>query len=177
MPSAFNTEEKAIQHLTPFNDGGRAVWTAKLSVGKAVGHTQINLFASGTYAGTLQGDILGAALYPNGRNRNADEGPDIPLTWDAVLLGVDECYAHPTPWGTWLCHDITAAIFRRWGFSPEDVYRASPTAHGFLYVIAHIASKVAVPGTAVILGAHELWNFLGDGFDRITRPSSWNFRF
>lgn len=174
MPSAFNTKEKAVQHAEPFNRGD-PVWTGRLSVGRAVGHTQINLYAGGGYAGTLQGDILGPALYPTGKNTNGTEGPEIPLTWQMVLDGIDEVYAHPTPWGTWLCHDIAAAVFRRWGFSPEDVYRASPTGHGFLYFIAHIASKVAVPGTAVIMGAHNLLNLLGDGFNTITRPSSWRF--
>lgn len=171
LPSAFNTREKAITHLVPFNANGQAGWTAKLSIGRAVGHSQINLYANGQYAGTLQGDILGPALYPRGKNANGVEGPAIPLTWASVQAGVVECYAHPTPWGTWLCHDIAAAIFRTWGFSQEDVYRASPTGNGWVYVIAHIAAKLAVPGTALVMGGHNLMNMAGDGIQAAGRAS------
>lgn len=174
---AFNTKEKAVQFLNGYNYNN-PTWTAKLSIGSTVGHTSINLYANGSFVGTLQGDILGAALYKD-KNPNGEEGNAIALTWQKVLDGTDEAYAHPTAWGTWFCHDITAAIFRRWGLNEQDVYRAAyPHTPGGRVglVAARIVALLGVPVTTSVLGAHEAWNAFQDAWNTITRPSSWNFR-
>ncbi len=178
MAYAFNTKSKAVEFITPFNNGD-PTWTAKLNIGKAVGHTQLALYANNEFVGVLQGDILGSALYKE-KNANGVEGNPIPLTWQKVLDGVDEVYLHGTAWGTWFCHDITAAVFRRWGLNGQDVYRAAygstPGGRTGL-VAARIVALLGVPGTTVILGGHEAWNAFQDAWNTITRPSSWNFRF
>ncbi|WP_046247143.1 hypothetical protein [Hymenobacter terrenus] len=174
---AFNTKAKAVAHLKPFNQPGTR-WVARLNVGKGVGHSSINLYANGKYAGTLQGNILGSALYrePNG---NGIDLRAIPLTWNRVLQGVDEVYAHPTSWGTWFCHDITAAVFRRWGLRPQDVYE---TVHGYTplgrpgLVLARIAALIGVPGTTAILGGHEAWNKFQEAwqeYDKLPEALKW----
>lgn len=174
---AFNTESKAVEYLNGFNRSN-IVWTAKLSIGTSVGHTSINLYANGSFVGTLQGDILGAALYKN-KNPNGQEGSAISLTWQKVLNGTDEAYSHPTAWGTWFCHDITAAIFRRWGMNGQDVYRAaygSTPGGRFGLVTARIVALLGVPVTTSVLGAHEAWNAFQDAWRNLTRPGAFNFR-
>jgi hypothetical protein len=180
MPYAFNTKAKALDFITPFNRDNPA-WTAKLNIGRAVGHTQIVLYANNRFVGVLQGDILGSALYKE-KNSNGVEGNPISLTWQKVLDGVDEVYRHPTAWGTWFCHDITAAVFRRWGLNGQDVYRAAydstPGGRGGL-VAARLVALLGVPGTTVILGGHEAWNAFQDAwrnFKNAANPSSWRFR-
>jgi hypothetical protein len=163
---AFNTKEKALEYLAGFI-GMNTVWTAKLSIGSSVGHSSINLYANGNFVGSLQGNILGAALYKD-KNANGLEGGDINLTWQKVHDGTEEAYAHPTAWGTWFCHDITAAIFRRWGMSGQDVYRAAyPSTPGgrIGLVSARIVALLAVPGTEVMLGVHEAWNRFQDAWN------------
>ena len=95
------------------------------------------------------------------------EGNPITLTWCKVLDGVDEVYNHPTAWGTWFCHDITAAVFRRWGMNGQDVYRAAyhstPGGRGGL-VAARIVGIIVAPGPTVVLGVHEAWNQFIDTF-------------
>ncbi len=180
MAYAFNTKAKAVEFITPFNNSSPK-WTAKLNIGKAVGHTQITLYANGKYVGVLQGDILGSALYKD-KNTNGVEGNPISLTWQKVLDGVDEVYRHGTAWGTWYCHDITAAVFRRWGMNGEDVYRAAyrSTPGGRTGLVAArivtILSGTPIVTTGV-LGAHEAWNAFQDTWNNITQPSSWNFKF
>ena len=169
MAYAFNTKQKAVDFITPFNNGN-PTWTAKLNIGKAVGHTQLTLYANGQFVGVLQGDILGAALYKD-KNTNGVEGAPISLTWQKVLDGVDEVYQHPTSWGTWFCHDITAAVFRRWGMNGEDVYRAAyPSTPGgrIGLVTARLVGLVLAPGTTVILGVHEAWNGFQDAWRKVT---------
>ena len=168
MAYAFNTKQKAVDFITPFNNGN-PTWTAKLNIGKAVGHTQLTLYANGNFVGVLQGDILGAALYKE-KNANGVEGDPITLTWQQVLDGVDEVYQHGTAWGTWFCHDVTAAVFRRWGLNGQDVYRlaykSTPGGRTGL-VLARLVGLVLVPGTTVILGGHEAWNAFQDAWRAI----------
>ena len=162
---AFNTKQKALDWIQQFN-GPRTRWTAKLNIGRALGHTQITLYADDHFIGVLQGDRLGAALYKE-KNDNGVEGNPITLSWRKVLDGVDEVYNHPTAWGTWFCHDITAAVFRRWGMNGQDVYRAAysstPGGRGGL-VAARIVALLAVPVMTGVLGVHEAWNQFIDTF-------------
>lgn len=162
LPYAY-TKERAVAHLTALNHAHTS-WTARLSIGKRVGHSSINLYADREYAGMLVGDILGAALYRN-KNDGAVEGVPMKLTWAKVLVGVDEAYAHPTAWGTWFCHDITAAIFRRWGLRKQDVYTVAygSTPYGRTgLVLARIAALVGVPVTTSVLIMHWEWNKFQD---------------
>lgn len=123
MKYAYNTEKRAVERLTPFNRKN-SPWTAKLNIGRAFGHTLIDLYDGGRYADSLAGDILGSALYRD-KNDNELQDGDISLTWQKVLAGVDEVYLHETAWETWFCHDITAAVFRRWRMNGQDVYQAA----------------------------------------------------
>jgi hypothetical protein len=177
MKYAFNTKAKAVAFITRFNSNNTN-WTAKLNIGKAVGHTSLDLYANSQYAGTLQGDILGSALYKQ-KNENGLQGTAINLTWKMVLDGVDEVYQHPTSWGTWFCHDITAAVFRRWGFNGQAIYRAAypHTPFGRVgLVVARLGGLVLVPGTTVVLVGHEGWNAFQDGWNSLSRASedAWN---
>lgn len=171
MPYAFNTRQRAIDFLTPFNSGNPA-WTAKLNIGRTLGHTQITLYAAGRFVGVLQGDILGSALYRD-KNDNAVEGGAIALTWRKVLDGVDEVYRHFTAWGTWFCHDITAAVFRRWGLNGQDVYRAAygstPGGRGGLIAARIVTIMSGTPiVTTTILQFHEHWNNFQNTWRRVT---------
>ncbi len=168
------TKSRAIAHLTTFNDSGTR-WTAKLSVGKGVGHTSINVYANREYAGTLMGDMLGAALY-QGKNDSGVEGRAISLTWEKVLRGVEEVYSHRTAWGTWFCHDITAAVFRSWGLRGQKVYEAAygSTPYGRTgLVIARIAALSIVPFMTLAMDSHREWN----KFQELWRHTSDHMRF
>lgn len=171
MAYAFNTKAKAVEFITPFNNGS-PTWTAKLNIGRAVGHTQITLYADGNFVAVLQGDILGSALYKD-KNSNGVEGETISLTWRNVLDGVDEVYKHGTSWGTWYCHDITAAVFRRWGLDGQTVYRAAygstPGGRGGLVAARILTIMSGTPIiTTWILALHEEWNLFQDAWRKLT---------
>ncbi len=173
---AYNTKKKAMKYLEGIHRR-QTRWSARLSIGTSVGHSSINLYANGKCVGVFQGDILGAALYRD-KNPNGVEGRNIPLTWQKVVDATDEVYAHPSSWGTWFCHDITAAIFRRWGMNAQEVYQTAhkSTPGGRVgLVTARIVALLAVPVTTSILGAHEAWNKLRDTLNTISQPKAWNF--
>lgn len=181
MPYCFHRKDLAVAHIQPFNNNGTQ-WQGALSVGAALGHTAINIYADNTFVGIIQGDILGAGLYRSDSPAQV-EGERFPLSYQMVLNGLDAAYRYPSPWGVWVCHDITALVFTEWGFTPDDVYKATPTGHGFLYVGAHIISKFGLAGTAPILAGHEAWNAFQSGYESakqtfrtVTRPRAWNFR-
>jgi hypothetical protein len=93
------------------------------------------------------------------------------LTWEKVVTGVEETDSHGKAWGTWFCHDITAAVLRRWGLN-EQVYRAAypHTPGGRIgLVTARIAAIVLVLGTIVILDVREAWNGFQDAWNALTR--------
>jgi hypothetical protein len=115
--------------------------------------------------------LLGSALYTSPPNGGGTQGAVIRLSPEQVRAGIQEVYRHPTPWGTWLCHDITASAFRAMGLNENDVYRSTPTGQGFGYIGGHLASKLAVPGTLVGLALHELWNGFVDSVNDFARFS------
>ena len=65
---AFNTKQKALDWIQQYN-GPRTRWIAKLNIGRLVGHTQITLYADGQFIAALEGNILGAALQGEERQR------------------------------------------------------------------------------------------------------------
>ena len=163
MPWAYPDYDRAVQHVG--GRGGTNVrWSATLSVGRGAGHSAINLYADGVYCGTVQGDILGAALYRRPAPLQDEYPLPVALDYVKVLQSLELVYGwrNLLPWGTWICHDVTAAVLKKWGVSRDVLTRLSWSSRGAAYIGAHIGSKLAVPGTFVIVEMHRSWNALQD---------------
>ncbi|MEM9456219.1 MAG: hypothetical protein AAGF11_18705 [Myxococcota bacterium] len=163
MPSAFDSRSKALDYLEGLGGADARDWRAKLTVSTgAAHHSAINLYCNWYYCGKFQLDMLGPALYTD-RRADWPESDDIPLTWQQVLDGLNLTYSTIFPWGPWICHDYSAYMLDNWGVTNVSVSESSPTARGWLYWGARAIGVTLWPGTGLLAGGHQVWNWGQDG--------------
>jgi len=146
LPRMYPSKEGAMDALAAYSNGD---WTIQVNIGRGLAHSETHLFFNGGFAGSLQGNFMGAGFYDGWRSVSTPITNMIPVTSQQVALMVDKAYSYHGPWGlAWICHDVTRGVMKVIGRSAV-LDGTAWSANGVWYLGAHVIGKPGALGTSI----------------------------